>query len=369
MSNINYIPWVEKYRPKKMDDLTQDEKLMNLFKNFISSGDISHLLLYGPPGTGKTSAILAIGREIFKEHFSTRVIEFNASDDRGINAVREKITNEAKKFVTATVSADGTPIPSYKIIILDEADSMTDEAQDALRVIIEKYSTVTRFCFICNYICKITDAIKSRCYSIYFKKLDIECMINKLRSVADTEKITIEDETLDIIVDVSNGDMRKAIMMLQNLKYLSDLKKVCRKNPEKMTRSELKALYMIMKTKKNDTKEIHISEKDVYNIFAYVDNATIGDLLNRIFDAKSVLDLSKLSKQIIALGYPVDNVMIQINTVLIASDDITDIQKAKIMKYTGDIYYKMKMSANEYIQLLDYVTCINGVCKGYGLFG
>nr|URM62118.1 ATPase family [Mimivirus sp.] len=224
-NSINSVPWIEKYRPRKLKDFVQSQNLINLFKNSTAKGEMTHFLFYGPPGTGKTSVILAMGREIFKEHFTTRVIEFNASDDRGINAVREKITNEAKKFVTQIVKPDGTIIPSYKIIILDEADSMTDEAQDALRVIIEQYSTTTRFCFICNYISKITDAIKSRCTAIYFKKLDDECMIDKLKEISTKESMKLSDEILSTIIDVSNGDMRKAIMLLQNLKYLYSFKK------------------------------------------------------------------------------------------------------------------------------------------------
>src|SRR5207253_3400513 len=118
-------------------------------------------------------------------------------------------TNEAKIKVTETISADGTKIPPYKIIILDEADSMTDEAQDALRVIIEQYSTVTRFCFICNYISKITDAIKSRCSPVYFKKINYECMLNKLNEIATKESMDLPANIFDTIIEVSNGDMRK----------------------------------------------------------------------------------------------------------------------------------------------------------------
>ena len=197
------LPWIEKYRPRKLEDMKQSQNLLDLFINSIKTGNMTHYLFYGPPGTGKTSAILAMGREIFKEHFSNRVIEFNASDDRGINAVREKISNEAKKYVTDIISQDGTKIPPYKIIILDEADSMTDEAQDALRVIIEQYSTVTRFCFICNYISKITDAIKSRCSAVYFKKLSNECMINKLNEISTKESMNLSGKILNTIIWIS----------------------------------------------------------------------------------------------------------------------------------------------------------------------
>src|SRR6056297_1311354 len=105
------MPWIEKYRPRRLKDVIQDQYLLDLFENCTKKMDIPHFLFYGPPGTGKTSTILALAREIFKDKFNDRVIEFNASDDRGINAVREKITGEAKKYVTDMLLTDGTKIP------------------------------------------------------------------------------------------------------------------------------------------------------------------------------------------------------------------------------------------------------------------
>ena len=145
------LPWTEKFRPKKIDDLIQSPHLLEQLKNNIIKKEMPHYLFYGPPGTGKTSSAIVLARELFGNHFVDRTIEFNASDDRGIKAIRDKITVIAKNYVNEIKNDDGTLIPSFKIIILDEADSMTEEAQDALRIIIEKYSTVTRFIFICNY--------------------------------------------------------------------------------------------------------------------------------------------------------------------------------------------------------------------------
>lgn len=360
-NSLDSIPWIEKYRPRKMEDMKQTQNLIDLFQNSIKTGNLTHYLFYGPPGTGKTSAILAMGREIFKEHFPTRVIEFNASDDRGINAVREKITNEAKKYVTEIINEDGTKIPPYKIIILDEADSMTDEAQDALRVIIEQYSTVTRFCFICNYISKITDAIKSRCSVVYFKKISNKCMINKLNEISIKESMELPKKILNIVIDVSNGDMRKAIMLLQNLKYLYNYKNNMEKPLNDMTVRELKYIPIIPigSEIKNE-----ITETDIYDIAASISLEKAHLIINDILACNSILEISLLSKKIIAMGYPIDNILIQLNKAILETDKMDDQKKAKIIYYSGKIFLKMKECANEYIQLLDYLSCINGILKG-----
>lgn len=360
MTEINHLPWFEKYRPKKLNDLTQDENLVKLFKNMITSHNIPHFLFYGLSGTGKTSSILAMGREIFKEHFSDRVIEFNASDDRGINAVRDKISNEAKKYVTEMTSQDGSKIPPFKIIILDEADSMTDEAQDALRVIIEQYSGVTRFCFICNFISKITDAIKSRCTAVYFKKLSNECMIDKLNSIAITESMDIPIQILNTIINVSNGDMRKAIMLLQNLKYLYDYKKSQSKTLSDMSLRELKYASVVNVETDDDS---NITEDDIYHIATFIPIDKANSILDEILLASNIIKISNLAKEIIALGYPVDNILTQLNKAILNTKKISDYEKSKIIIYAGQIFFKMKECGNEYIQLLDYLSCIYGIKK------
>ena len=355
MTQPIHIPWVEKYRPAQINDMVQNNNLIDLFNNSIKTGNMTHYLFYGPSGSGKTSAILAIGREIFKEQFSSRVIEFNASDDRGINAVREKISNEAKKYVTEMTSLDGSRIPSYKIIILDEADSMTDEAQDALRVIIEQYSGVTRFCFICNYISKITDAIKSRCTAIYFKKLSNECMIDKLNEIANKESMEIPKKILNTIIDVSNGDMRKAIMLLQNLKYLYDFRKNRNKLISDMSVAELKYVLAI---NTGEDKMTDITENDIYHIAAYIPLSKANQIIESTLSASSIKEISILSKQIIAMGYPIDNILTQLNKAILETKKLDDNQKSKIIIYAGQIFLKIKECANEYIQLLDYLACI-----------
>jgi replication factor C subunit 3/5 len=149
------LPWVEKYRPSALQELISHEDIIKTIRKFISEDKLPHLLFYGPPGTGKTSTILACAKEIYStKECNSMVLELNASDDRGINVVRGQILNFAS---TRTIFNSG-----YKLVILDEADSMTNDAQNALRRIIEKFTENVRFCLICNYLSKIIPALQSR---------------------------------------------------------------------------------------------------------------------------------------------------------------------------------------------------------------
>ena len=148
-------PWVEKYRPKQLDDIAAQGHAVTVLKKTLQSANLPHMLFYGPPGTGKTSTILALAKELFgPELMKSRILELNASDERGISIVREKVKNFARLTVSKPSKNDleNYPCPPYKIIILDEADSMTSDAQSALRRTMETYSGVTRFCLICNYV-------------------------------------------------------------------------------------------------------------------------------------------------------------------------------------------------------------------------
>jgi len=326
------IPWIEKYRPKKIENVEQSESILQLFKNNIKTGDMTHYIFYGFPGTGKTSAIQVITREIFKEHYKSRVIEFNASDERGINDVRQKIATYAKRSVSKIEQDDGTIIPPYKVIILDEADSMTEAAQDALRVIIEKYSNVTRFCFICNFISKISDAIKSRCTLIYFNCLTEEAIINKIKYIAGMENMELSDELYETISKIADGDMRKAVMLLQNVKYTYDFKK-------------------------NKKQEIAIN--DIYHISGIISIQNANVIIKHVSKCKTVNEISCIAKDVISLGYPIDTIVKQISSAIIESKTISDENKAHILIHTGKTMFQIKECTNIYIQLIDYFLIIN----------
>ena len=202
--------WVEKYRPKSLDEITAQSNVVDSLKNALVTKNIPHLIFFGPSGCGKTSTILALSKQLFGNNYSERIIELNASDERGINVIREKIKTYAKQSVK---NVDG--VPPWKIIILDEADTMTTDSQFALRRIIEEYSKITRFCIICNYHNKIIDPIISRCSLFRFKPIVSSEIIEKLKYICVEEKFSCSDRLLDKIISICRGDLRKAINLLQ----------------------------------------------------------------------------------------------------------------------------------------------------------
>lgn len=177
------------------------------------------MLFYGPPGTGKTSTVLALAKELYgPELMKSRVLELNASDERGISIVREKVKNFARTAVSNSTAAQTSkyPCPPYKIIILDEADSMTQDAQSALRRTMETYSKITRFCLICNYVTRIIDPLASRCSKFRFKPLDAENATVRLEEIARLENVQCDPGVIDALIKVSDGDLRRAITYLQS---------------------------------------------------------------------------------------------------------------------------------------------------------
>ena len=220
------LPWVEKYRPSQLDQLISHHSIISTIQSLISKNRLPHLLLYGPAGTGKTSTILAIARRLFGQHYSSHILELNASDDRGIEVVRDQIKDFASSrhlsFATpsppsSSSSSSSSPSPaSFKLIILDEADNMTKTAQFALRRVIERYTRGTRFCLIANYVNKIIPALQSRCTKFRFGPLGVEQMEGRMRDIAAKEGVDMTEDGLRAIVRLSEGDMRKCLNVLQS---------------------------------------------------------------------------------------------------------------------------------------------------------
>ncbi|KAK3990765.1 P-loop containing nucleoside triphosphate hydrolase protein [Cladorrhinum sp. PSN332] len=212
------LPWVEKYRPATLDDVSGHQDILATINKFVDSNRLPHLLLYGPPGTGKTSTILALARRIYgSENLRQMVLELNASDDRGIDVVREQIKTFAstKQIFNLGAQANRSGLASFKLIILDEADAMTNTAQMALRRIMEKYTANTRFCIIANYSHKLSPALLSRCTRFRFsplKEKDIRVLVDK---VIEEERVKIMPEATESLVRLSKGDMRRALNVLQ----------------------------------------------------------------------------------------------------------------------------------------------------------
>ncbi|KAJ7130618.1 P-loop containing nucleoside triphosphate hydrolase protein [Mycena epipterygia] len=209
------LPWVEKYRPVTLDDVVSHKDITSTIEKFIEKNRLPHLLFYGPPGTGKTSTILAVARRIYGSEYRKQILELNASDDRGIDVVREQIKQFAE---TRTLFSKG-----YKLIILDEADMMTQQAQAALRRVIEQYTKNVRFCIICNYVNKIAPAIQSRCTRFRFSPLPIVEVEKRLDSVIEAESVKLTSDGKAALLKLSKGDMRRALNVMQACHAAYDL--------------------------------------------------------------------------------------------------------------------------------------------------
>ncbi|XP_057973273.1 replication factor C subunit 3 [Malania oleifera] len=204
-------PWVEKYRPQSLADVAAHRDIVDTIDRLTSENRLPHLLLYGPPGTGKTSTILAVARKLYGAQFHNMILELNASDDRGIDVVRQQIQDFA-----STQSFSFGAKSFVKLVLLDEADAMTKDAQFALRRVIEKYTKNTRFALICNHVNKIIPALQSRCTRFRFAPLDSIHVTERLKHVIEAEGLDVTESGLTALVRLSNGDMRKALNILQS---------------------------------------------------------------------------------------------------------------------------------------------------------
>ena len=204
------VMWVEKYRPKTLNEIVDLDHIVESLQAFLKKPKtMPHLLLAGIPGTGKTTAALCIARELFGENWKTFTLELNASDERGINTVRDRIKDFSR------YGRSGFGDAPFALIILDESDQMTGPAQTALRRIMETSSRTSRFILICNYSSKIIEPIQSRCAIFRFSKLDKQAMAEHLQSIAQNENLQMPPEVAEKIVEYSNGDLRYAINALQ----------------------------------------------------------------------------------------------------------------------------------------------------------
>jgi replication factor C subunit 3/5 len=204
--------WVEKYRPEKIVDIVAHRDIIDTIQHMMKYLNLPHLLFYGPPGTGKTSTILAVAKEIYGTSFSEMTLELNASDERGIDVVREQIKSFAS---TSTFGYTRSMHPTFKLVILDECDNMTQIAQFALCRIIEMYSEGTRFCLIGNFVGNIIPALQSRCTQFRFAPLDYTSVRQRISHVVDAEAINITSDAIDAVQYLGGGDMRRTINILQ----------------------------------------------------------------------------------------------------------------------------------------------------------
>jgi len=310
--HYEFLPWVEKYRPSRLDDIKDQTIVINTIKKFILKKNINnfpHLLFAGSSGTGKTSTIMACIKEIYgEEYYKFMVIKVNASVDRGIEIIRNRI----KEFIFNRTSIF-LPVGQqdiFKTIIMDEADSMTPEAQGMLRSIIEGNSVSTRFVLLCNKIDKIGVALRSRCTNFRFFPLQKTMIKEKLEHICQTEKITVNREIIDSIANVSQGDLRKAINQLQSISSIIS---------GKIDDDSLNSVYRILGLTHPkilaliyESLQMNIPTKKVYDkVWPYYQqqNITITNLLNDLSNIiiddkkmnndkkiKLIIDMAKIEK-------------------------------------------------------------------------
>jgi len=305
--------WVEKYRPDNLSEISAQTNVIKSLKSALITKNLPHLIFFGPSGCGKTSTILALSKELFgTEHYSDRIIELNASDERGINIIREKIKTHAKQSIKHIKDA-----PPWKIIILDEADTMTPDSQFALRRIMEQYSKITRFCIICNYHNKIIDPIISRCSLFRFKPIESNEIIIKLKYICECEKINCPDTLLHKIVGICRGDLRKAINFLQ---------KCYNSYGDKVNEELLDEMSGIIPTKKFNYLMQTIFQKD-YKMVDF--------LINSLF----------------LEGYSMVNQIILFHDYIINSD-IDSYKKSNILCKISDVDQNLIKGCDEFIQFM-----------------
>jgi replication factor C small subunit len=206
--------WIEKYRPERLSEVVGQDAITERLQSYVDRDDLPNLLFAGEAGVGKTTSALAIARELYGEDWRENFLELNASDDRGIDVVRERI----KEFARASFGGY-----DHRLIFLDEADSLTDDAQSALRRTMEQFSNNVRFILSCNYSSRIIDPIQSRCAVFRFSPVPDEAMADYVRTIAETEGIELTDDGVAALVYAADGDMRKAINGLQAAAVTGDV--------------------------------------------------------------------------------------------------------------------------------------------------
>jgi replication factor C small subunit len=308
MEKADILPWTEKYRPKTLDEVSGQQETVTSLKAFVERKNMPNMLFAGPPGVGKTTCSLALARELYKDSLAGNFLELNASDERGIDIVRGRIKDFAR-----SVSMSEAP---FKLIFLDEGDALTSDAQQALRRTMESNSAVTRFIISANYSSRIIEPIQSRCAVFRFLPLQEEDMKKTLEGVAKAESLKVDEKAYHAIFYVSEGDMRRALNVLQG----------CAMHSSKISEDLVHRI-----SSRAMPKEVK----------AMVEQAMKGDFRG----ARENLD-----KLIISYGLSGEDILLQIYREIPALE-VDEQKRIKLVEILGEYNFRLVQGANERIQL------------------
>ena len=307
-------PWILKYKPKIFDDFVYHDNIVNIIKNSLTN--LPHMIFYGPNGVGKTCLVKIIINSIYKSHTIRRnVLQLSAADQRGIGVVRKEIKAFAKQSVYLNEGC-------FKLVILDEVDSMSFEAQSALRRIMETYSKTTRFCFICNSINKVSNPIVSRCVKFLFKQIPKDNIKKRLMYIAKSENLSkIKLNVISKICEISNGDLRKSINLFEMLS--------------------------------NSSENLNDLTNDLDYLTGKIDDELINRLLNVIIDRNfdKILDFIF---DIFYQGYSPKDILSSIFKNILENDEISDNKKIKIFKYLSSTDKSISIGGDQNLNILNF---------------
>ncbi len=302
--------WTEKYRPHTLEDVVGHDNITDRLESYIERDDLPHLLFAGPAGVGKTASAVAIVKELCGDDWEENFLELNASDERGIDVVREKIKN----FASTDWSGRAGSKPS--IIFLDEADALTSDAQSALRRTMEQFSNNTRFILSCNYSSKIIDPIQSRCAVFRYAPLGDDAVEAQIRKIADAEGITLTQDGVDALVYAADGDMRKAINALQAAAVMGET----------------------------------VDEETVFKITATARPEEVQEMVQTAIDGDFIAARSQLRDLIVDKGIAGGDIIDQLHR-SVWDLEIEEEAAVRLMDRVGEADYRITQGANEQVQL------------------